>query len=357
MTKINLVVKFSILSMIISMNHCIPYLYHLGKEQVRIMSKREKLSELVQKKDIDTQLKKKLQLVEELRKFAIRQLYLNPKGGFEYFVQLDREAVGWHVTASYPLKFESYTWWFPIVGSVPYKGYFSKQPAIAAEEELKKKGLDTRLRITAGYSTLGWFSDPLFSTQITENEYELVSLIFHEMAHATVYINGDSLFNESFASFIEDIGVQNYYTSMNTPEANQQLSEYLKLKTTNSFLLSEIRTTAMLLHTMYESELTDAEKKIEKKKLIELFKDKIIQNSQNLSEEKIKKFRERELNNEDFIGILRYNSGEAFFQQKFEAVNRNFSEFYTEMQKLEKLEENARKELVLGKPVPTSSDQ
>ncbi len=55
--SIYLVAKLSLVLIIVSMNHCISYLYHLGKEQVNIMSKREKLSELLQKPNIDPHLK------------------------------------------------------------------------------------------------------------------------------------------------------------------------------------------------------------------------------------------------------------------------------------------------------------
>jgi predicted aminopeptidase len=90
---------------------------------------------------------------------------LNPKGGFEYFTNLDREEVGWNVSASYPLKFESYTWWFPFAGTVPYKGYFDLAKAKDEEKNLIEKGFDTRVRITAAYSTLGMvFRSSSFST-------------------------------------------------------------------------------------------------------------------------------------------------------------------------------------------------
>lgn len=52
---------------------------------------------------------------------------------------MDREEIGWHVTACYPLKLESYTWWFPIAGTVPYKGYFDLDKTKEEEKELQKK--------------------------------------------------------------------------------------------------------------------------------------------------------------------------------------------------------------------------
>lgn len=108
-------------------------------------------------------------------------------------------------------------------GIVPYKGYFDLEKAKEEENKLIEKGLDTRLRITAGYSTLGWFSDPVLSPQLRMTEDELVSLVIHELTHATVYFPGDSNFNESYASFVEEIGTEKFYRAFNTDKAEEVL--------------------------------------------------------------------------------------------------------------------------------------
>ena len=61
------------------------------------------------------------------------------------------------------------------------------------------------------YSTLGrlpgdWLADPLLNTFIDYPEGDLARLIFHELAHQVRYAPGDTLFNESFASAVEQIG-------------------------------------------------------------------------------------------------------------------------------------------------------
>lgn len=335
--------------MIFSTHNCISYLLHLGVEQARILNSRHKIEEVLSINETPEDIKKKLELVQSARKFAIETLDMNPKGGFVYFVQVNREEIGWHVTASYPLEFKSYTWWFPIVGSVPYKGYFSKEKAVSLENELKQQGLDTRLRITAGYSTLGWFSDPVFSTQLKGKEYEIVELVFHEMAHSTVYFDGDSIFNESYASFLEEQGAKDYYISLKNENSDKIVDLINKQKMTSSLIIKEVKKTAIELDQMFKSSTSQEEKLKRKKEIIEAFKNRVIEQKENFPNLDINKFKAKEMNNEDFIGTLRYNSGEEFFKAKFEELGKDYKKFHEEMRKLEKLKIKERHKLILGK--------
>ncbi|TGL64500.1 aminopeptidase [Leptospira sarikeiensis] len=308
---------------------CIPYLYHLGKEQAKILLQRRPIGEVLQDPEISEATKQKLIQVEKIREFGVQELSLSPKGGFKSFVQLDRPAIGWHVSACHPLKFESYTWWFPIAGRVPYKGYFSLEKAKEEEKNLKDQGFDTRIRVTAGYSTLGWFEDPLFSSQLYEDPGDLSSIVIHEMAHATVYFPGDTLFNESYASFVEDEGSEAYLLKIGGPKlleerkrSDKEISDYKNL----------ILKTANLLKASYEKRGTDEELLSRKTEILSDFKKNLIDSKWT----KIngKKLSEKDWNNEDFIGMLRYNSGTTYFKKKFQESGGNFSKFHEEMKKL-----------------------
>ncbi|MCK6381499.1 MAG: aminopeptidase [Leptospiraceae bacterium] len=311
---------------------CIPYLYHVGKEQIRIVLKKEKIENVIHETK-DLQIKEKLDFVTQTRIFAIEKLGLNPKGGFVYYIHLDRDEIGWNVSASYPLKLESYQWWFPIVGSVPYKGFFDLEKAKEEEKILIEKGFDTKIRITGGYSTLGWFSDPIFSTQLKTDEFYLAGLIFHEMAHSTIYINGDGVFNESYASFVEEEGLKIFFTSLNKEEI---LKENEKRKSENKIFSELVKKTANQLNEMYDKNISDAEKLQQKNILIEEFKKSILDNI-SFSEMNRKKFLERKFNNEDFIGYLRYNSGGRYFRDVFHRCGKDFKKFHIEIEKLKSL--------------------
>lgn len=335
-----------ILLPILAFHNCLAYLIHLGSEQVRILSMRQNIKLALKSPELNQKLKEKLKVVMRARKFAIEKLALNPEGGFELFVNLDREQLGWHVTASYPLEFKSYTWWFPIVGNVPYKGYFSREKAKLEQKKLIEKGLDTRLRITAGYSTLGWFSDPVFSTQLTVDDDAVMALVFHEMAHGTVYFNGDALFNESYASFVEKKGTELYYQWIKDPESEKILKKRRQIQKKNQIVLTEIQATAKRLDIMYKSEKPDEQKYQQKAKIIQQFKEVISEKLRSYPNFDANKLQKKQLNNEDFIGALRYSSGGQYFKQEYEQCKQKFSCFHKKMATLIELSNEERKKLL-----------
>jgi predicted aminopeptidase len=317
----------SILGVSFLLQGCLPYLVHLGKGQLEILYNREPIQVIIEQNKYPQAWIEKLKLVQDARTFAVESLGLNPKGGYIYFSKLDRKEVGWHVTASEPLSFEPYQWWFPIVGSVPYKGYFDLEKTKAEENELIAKGLDTRLRITAGYSTLGWFSDPLLSPQLKLRKDELVALVIHEMAHATIYFDGDSVFNESYATFVEEEGTKRFYSRGVYSEEASILKDREKGKKEQDFLRTEIKKTAEELKALYASNLQKEDKLLKKRELIEAYRERILKNSDKISFLDKDKFSKIKLNNENFTGVMRYHSGEVFFQKLLHQSQGNFFQF------------------------------
>lgn len=332
--------------LILQLNGCVSYLYHLGKEQIKIMSSRKKIEDVLKDPNVSQDIKNKLELVNKARKFAVEKLSLNSEGGYLYYVELDRDELGWHVTASYPLEFKSYTWWFPIVGSVPYKGYFQLDMTQEEEKRLIQEGYDTRIRVTGGYSTLGWFSDPIFSTQLRTREDNLIALVIHEMTHSTVYFNGDALFNESYATFVEEIGTELYYKSLSDPNADATIQKRKLLNKEHQLLLEKMKQTAYNLKELYESSVNGEIKRKEKERILEEFKTNIL-TSEEFKHYNTEKFKTKKLNNEDFIGMLRYNSGTEFFHKKFTELGSDFKKFHEEMRKLKGLSIEERKKLLL----------
>lgn len=329
----------------IGFSGCIFYLAHLGKGQWEILSNREKIEEILRQNKYP-EWKEKLSLVLKAREFAIHDLGLNPKGGYTFFTKLDRKEVGWHVTASQPLAFESYEWWFPIVGSVPYKGYFDLDKAKEEEQKLISMGLDTKLRITSGYSTLGWFDDPLLSPQLKLRNDELVGLVIHEMAHATIYFKGDSKFNESYASFVEELGVQKFYSRGIYPNEKEILEKRLTFKREQDLLRAWLKETANELKELYSLNISDEQKLKSKKEIIDKFKTKILQNLNQFRMLNLSRISESNINNETFIGVFRYHSGEKFFQKIYEDCKFDFFEFQNQIRKLQNLTTSEREKLL-----------
>src|SRR5471030_1620215 len=156
----------------------------------------------------DPQLKARLEKALLIRRFAVKELGLPDNASYKNYAALTRPFVLWNVVATPELSLRPIQWCFPIAGCVSYRGYYSKQDALAYAAELRAEGDDVQVGGVPAYSTLGWFSDPLLSTFINYSDAELARMVFHELAHQVVYVPGDSQFNEAFATSVEEAGVK-----------------------------------------------------------------------------------------------------------------------------------------------------
>ena len=156
------------------------------------------------------QLKQRLLLSQRIRSFAVDELKLPDNASYRRYADLKRAAVVWNVVAAPELSLTLKTWCFPVAGCVGYRGYFDEADARAEAEQLDAQKLETSVYGVPAYSTLGLMNwaggDPLLSTFIRYPEGELARLIFHELAHQVVYAQGDTMFNESFATAVERLG-------------------------------------------------------------------------------------------------------------------------------------------------------
>src|SRR6202008_2140240 len=137
-----------------------------------------------------------------VREYARDVLKFNVGGSYSSFSYVDRPDLTYIVVAAPKTELRPYTWWFLIVGNVPYKGYFSKEEAQAEIDQLNAQGYDTNLRTSAAFSTLGWFDDPLLSHLLRYDKVTLAEVIFHELFHNTAYVKGAAVFNENSANFV-----------------------------------------------------------------------------------------------------------------------------------------------------------
>ena len=178
--------------------------------QLAILFKRRSVEAILADEKEDVTLRQKLRTVLEAREFASRELGLPDNGSYRSYVRLNRPYAVWNVVAAPALSVEPTTWCFPVAGCVSYRGYFSRDRAERFAEKLRSRGYDVAVEGVAAYSTLGWFRDPVLSTFVDWPAPDVASLIFHELAHQRLYVKGDTVFNESFASVIEAEGLERY---------------------------------------------------------------------------------------------------------------------------------------------------
>lgn len=182
------------------------FLLRAGWEEARILARRQPIERLIADPATDAATRDKLQLVLLARTFAVDSVGLDARESFRQFTQLERDTLLLVVSAAHRDTLRAHTWWFPIVGRVPYKGFFSFSRARREEERLRGRGLDTYIRPASAFSTLGWFNDPLLSTTLAHDSVFLANTVIHELTHNTFYARGQAVFNESFANFVGSRG-------------------------------------------------------------------------------------------------------------------------------------------------------
>jgi predicted aminopeptidase len=187
------------------------YLARAGWEEARILAKRRDIAGLVERGALDAATRAKLQLVLEARAYAVDSLGLPAGEAFTTFSQLDRDTLVLVLSGAARDALTPVLWNFPVVGRLPYKGYFGLAAATAARDELTARGFDTYLRPAAAFSTLGWFNDPLLSTTLRADSVDLVNTVIHELTHNRYFAKGDATFNESFANFVGARGAQRFF--------------------------------------------------------------------------------------------------------------------------------------------------
>lgn len=174
---------------------------------------------------VSTETKEKLGLILELRKFAENELGLKANGHYLKYVDLNRRFVVWNVNAAPEFSMEPKKWWYPVVGRLKYRGYFSEKQARKYGANLQKEGYDVFVGGVEAYSTLGWFRDPVLNTFVDHSTpADIAEIIFHELSHQRVFASGDTDFNEAFATAVGEEGVRRW---LQTISNTNELREYL----------------------------------------------------------------------------------------------------------------------------------
>lgn len=196
----------------LSFTACSPiYVIKAGIAEAKILAGRRPIPEVILDPTTDARTRDQLTFASEARAFAQESLRLDVGDSYTSFTRLDSDTLALVLSAAYRDRLVSRTWWFPIVGHVPYRGFFDEEDALEEQAELDAEGFDTLLRPTAAFSTLGWFADPLLSSLLGQDDVELVETILHELSHNHLFVSGRVRFNESFATFVGRVGVAEFF--------------------------------------------------------------------------------------------------------------------------------------------------
>lgn len=302
----------------------LPYVITQGLYQAELMCGARPVEKVMFNPKTSQHDREKLHLIAALKRFSISHLKLlesenysiiNPKWHRSLYV----------VSACKELAFEPYVWKFPIIGKVPYLGHFNKADAIAVEADLKDKGYDTMLASVAAYSTLGYFNDPIWPQMLKRSVHSLAEVILHELAHSTLYFNGQSDFNESFANFVGQKGALQYLErnyGLHSFEYNEALlyrSDDMRFSDWQADLHDQ-------LNEIYTTTQSDEEKRSKKSQVLSHARTSF--QLLDFHSQTFKSFETPRLNNATLIMSKRYNTNQDDFEKLYIKVNGNWSEFY-----------------------------
>lgn len=200
------------------------YLVRAAVEEGRLLWRRRPIAELVADPATDAATRAKLALVLDARRFALDSLGLRAGGEFTTFSRLDRDTLVLVLSAAYRDSLAFRTWWFPVVGRVPYLGFFDFDEARREAARTDSVGYDAVLRPASAFSTLGWFDDPLVPTTLALDSLALAETVIHELVHTTYYAPGEAVFNESLANFVGARGAERFFRARGQTEAASEVA-------------------------------------------------------------------------------------------------------------------------------------
>jgi predicted aminopeptidase len=279
------------------------YILTQGYGQLRLLLDSRRIDDLLADPSVPDATKQKLLFVREVKSFGEHELGLSASSNYESFYDTKGQPITYIVSACRKDRFEPYTWWFPIVGDVPYKGFFSKDDARSEAQALEKEGYDVSVGMAAAYSTLGYFPDPILSTMLDYPDEQLAALILHELTHGTIYLPGGTDFNEGLASFV------GWQGALEFARKERGISSDAYDRTVRAFAAEERR---------------DARSRELFRKLSELYRS-------NLPRERILQEREKiagpKVNNAEILMQRRYGRYDEF-RERFEKVGGDWRRFF-----------------------------
>jgi predicted aminopeptidase len=227
---------------------CAGYYLQAAAGQAALMRARQPMEQVLADPGTPPDLRQQLLVADAALVFARVELGLPASDSYRHYADLKRPYVVWNVFAAPEFSLEPREWCYPVAGCATYQGWFTEARARESAAALAARGEDVFVGGVAAYSTLGWFDDPVLNTMLGEDEAGLAGLLFHELAHQRLYVPGDTLFNEGFATLVEEEGTRRWLGSRN----DQAGLCYLHLRQSRRRIalgiLTELRTTLAAIY-------------------------------------------------------------------------------------------------------------
>jgi len=292
-----------------------------GKGQLHIVMNAQPIDEVVKNATTPDSVKQKLLFISDIKQFAIDSLGINPSDNYSTYYNQNNQPKLQVISASLPYELKAKEWNFPFLGTVSYKGFFNKKALKKEYLKLVKEDYDIDVYSPSGWSTLGWFKDPILSNMLKKEEGDLANLIIHELTHGTLYVKNDVTFNENLANFIGDKGAEQfliYKFGKTSVEYNNYLQDKIDTKIYNEYILKSVTRLDSLYQLMGRGN-SEATTEIKKKELITeivLGVNKLpLSNKKQYFRYSLQAFRE---GNAFFMAFSRYDSQYEIFKNEYE---------------------------------------
>jgi predicted aminopeptidase len=288
------------------------------------------------------ELKQRLQRAQRMREFASRELGLPDNGSYTEYADLKRPAAVWNVYAAPELSLELKNWCYPLFGCAGYRGYFDRADADRTAEQLRGEGFEVNVAPVPAYSTLGWFDDPLLNTFINQGDGELARLIFHELAHQVAYAKDDTVFNESFATAVERVGVRRWLDAEGDAAAREAYARQERRRADFLRLLLDHR---RQLAQNYDSAADDAAKRARKREIFAALRDSYarVKTDQWSGWGGYDRFFAQELTNAHLAAVGAYNDLVPAFEVLLQREGGDLARMYARVRELAKMDRAERR--------------
>ena len=330
--KIGLVLVGVLIALVVWQWELVSYGYRLAKGQLTILLNTQPVAGVLTDPAYPDSLKRKIELIGEIKRFAMDSLKLDPSGSYESFYDLHGKPLMWMLIGSEKYRLVPVEFSVPILGKFPYRGFFDRHRLLKADSLLQKQGYDTRINEVAAYSTLGFFKEPILSNMLERSPGSLAELIIHELTHGTLFVKDNLEYNENLADFVGEYGAQRFLAQKYGPNSTQYRN-YVAAKNYYERYDDHILRGTKTLDSLYRSfkpKMPPAVKDSLKWQTIR----QIIVSADTLTDERglgsrfVKKGRVGKLNlpnNAYFISYLTYRKQQNRFRQEFE--NRFHGDF------------------------------
>jgi len=297
------------------------YAARQGYGQFRIIWNARPVEEFLTDPEFPDSLKARLNFIAEVRRYSVDSLGLKDTENYKTMFDQGGKEIMWVVMASEKFRLKPKEWEFPIVGAVPYKGFFDEKRANDLKQELKNEGWDVVVRNPGGWSTLGWFTDPILSKMLSRSEGDLANLIIHEMSHATIFVKDSVDFNENLATFIGDRGTEKFLIDK-YGEHSKEYTTYMEEDKDYLKFVDHMLRGAKVLDSLYNGmdSADPVEEKLDsKEKVIRRIISTLDTLSLTLTSTPSKRFRSELPNNAYFMNFRQYQSKQDTFADEWKA--------------------------------------